>query len=64
MRIEVDGDRCEGHGLCEVQAPEVFELDADTLVHLRVDGDIPAALQDSAARAAGVCPVAAIRVVS
>jgi ferredoxin len=61
MRIDVDSDRCEGHGLCAAQAPEVFELDDDALVHLRVAGDIPAELRDSAARAAGVCPVAALR---
>lgn len=62
MRIEVDSDRCEGHGLCEVAAPEVFELDDDALVRLRIEGDIPVALQDAAARAAGVCPVAALTV--
>ena len=26
MRIEVDRDLCQGHGVCEGEAPEVFEL--------------------------------------
>lgn len=63
MRVHVDTDRCEGHGLCEVQTPEVFELDDDAMVQLRVVGDIPPELQDPAARAAAMCPVAALSVV-
>ncbi len=27
MRIVVDLRRCEGHGMCEKAAPELFELD-------------------------------------
>ncbi len=29
MRIEVDRDVCEGHGMCEAMAHEYFELDDD-----------------------------------
>jgi len=29
MRIEVDFARCEGNGQCVIDAPDVFELDAD-----------------------------------
>jgi ferredoxin len=63
VRIVVDHDRCEGHGLCTEQAPEVFRLDdAGDLVH-RFDGrDVPQELAEAAARGAGVCPVAALRV--
>ncbi|HYH33384.1 MAG TPA: ferredoxin [Pseudonocardia sp.] len=63
MRVVADYDRCEGHGLCGEQAPEVFELDdAGDLVH-RFDGrDVPAELAEAAERGASVCPVAALRV--
>ena len=27
MQVTVDFDRCEGHGLCTISAPEVFSLD-------------------------------------
>ena len=64
MQIVADYDRCEGHGLCAGQAPEVFELDdAGNLVH-RYDGqDVPEELAAPAAHAAAVCPVAALRAV-
>jgi len=29
MRIEVDRERCEGVGMCEAMASDVFELDDD-----------------------------------
>ncbi|MHA6622977.1 ferredoxin [Pseudonocardia sp. DLS-67] len=31
MRVDVDRDRCEGHGLCEQVAPGVLELDDDAM---------------------------------
>jgi len=27
MRVEVDRSKCQGHGLCVYEAPEVFDLD-------------------------------------
>jgi len=33
LKVEVDLDRCEGHGICESLAPEVFELDDDDQLH-------------------------------
>ena len=32
LRIEVDGDLCQGHGVCESEAPEVFEVGRDRKV--------------------------------
>jgi len=29
MRIEVDADLCQGHGVCESEAPGVFEVGRD-----------------------------------
>ena len=26
MRVEVDEDLCQGHAMCEVEAPEVFSV--------------------------------------
>ncbi|MGV0037097.1 ferredoxin [Mycobacterium colombiense] len=60
MRIEVDRDRCEGHGMCEVVAPEYFALDDDgdltVLVEEVAEGD-----QDQVSDAALACPVAALK---
>jgi ferredoxin len=65
VRVIADYDRCEGHGLCEEQAPEIFQLDDEgDLVH-RFDGqEVPAEHAEAARRAAGVCPVAALRVMT
>jgi ferredoxin len=62
MNIVADHNRCEGHGLCVDQAPEVFDLDDDGNLLHRYDGnDIPDDLADSAQRAVDACPVAALR---
>jgi ferredoxin len=65
VQVIADYDRCEGHGLCEEQAPQIFQLDDEgDLIH-RFDGqDVPGELAEAAGRAAGVCPVAALRVVT
>ena len=34
MRILVDRDLCDGHGMCEAMAHEFFELDDDDVMHL------------------------------
>lgn len=35
MRIEVDLDLCQGHAMCEMEAPEVFEAERElSLIHI------------------------------
>jgi ferredoxin len=60
--IEVDRDRCEGHGLCEQTAPELYRLDDEGELELRV-ADLSPDLRVKAEAGARVCPVAALRVV-
>lgn len=62
-RIEFDRDRCEGHGLCEEAAPEVYRLDDDAELELLV-GEVPPELHAQAEAGARVCPVAALRLQS
>ena len=62
MRVEVDRDVCEGHGMCEEVAPAVFSVDDDGILEHRYDGeDIPAEHQPAAREATVVCPVIALR---
>ncbi len=62
MRIDVDWDRCEGHGLCEEAAPDVFSLDEDGELHYAYDNqDVPEGDASAARSAIGACPVAALR---
>jgi ferredoxin len=62
VKIAVDADRCEGHGLCAERAPAVFDLDDDGVVAYRFhDADVPTEHLARARDAASVCPVAALR---
>ncbi|GAA2313114.1 hypothetical protein GCM10010234_67400 [Streptomyces hawaiiensis] len=61
IHIDVDFDRCEGHGLCEQTAPEIFRLDDEGELELLID-DIPPGLRSKAEAGARVCPVAALRI--
>ena len=63
-RIIFNRTTCAGIGLCEMHAPEFFEIadDGDGLMTLRtemVDADKRAAVED----AAGSCPTASIQIV-
>jgi ferredoxin len=62
MRIVVDHDRCEGHGVCVTAAPELFQLDAEGDLVLLVDGDgIPPEQREPATNSVLTCPVAALK---
>lgn len=62
IRIEIDRKRCEGHGLCEQTAPDIFELDEEGIAEALVNPVSPE-LQTRASAGARVCPVAAVRLV-
>lgn len=61
MKVVVDWDKCEGHGLCELTAPEIYQLDDEGELHLLVE-EVDGPLAERAAAGARVCPVAALRV--
>ncbi len=62
MRIAVDLELCQGHGVCESEAPEVFELSKSRKVTVLDDqpgeehrGEVEAAVR--------YCPTAALRII-
>jgi ferredoxin len=60
MRLDVDVDRCTGHGICESIADDVFEVQDDgTLVinHVRAASSDPDLLRQAVIQ----CPAAALR---
>lgn len=62
MRVSVNFDRCEGHGMCEQMAPDIFELDEEGNLINHYDGNIISGdLAIAAEHAVGACPVAALR---
>ena len=63
MKIIVDATLCEGNGVCEAIAPELFRL--DDAGQLRVDstGPVTAEQRTRAAKAVRCCPKGALRLV-
>lgn len=65
MKVHVDPERCQGHTLCAMIAPNVFVLDdVDGHSTAIVDGDIPAELLDKVREAVRSCPEQAISFVA
>lgn len=62
MRVSVDLNVCQGHGVCHMSAPDVFELDdEDGHSVVRLD-PVPAGFEEQARLAADSCPERAITV--
>ncbi|HEX5939311.1 MAG TPA: ferredoxin [Dehalococcoidia bacterium] len=59
MKVRVDEMQCEGHGKCELAAPEVFELGDDDVSRVLID-DVPPELKEKVDRAIRLCPRQAI----
>ena len=60
MKVEVDLDRCTGHGICESIADEVFEVQGDGIVVIH-DNERPESDRDRMQQAVIQCPVGALR---
>lgn len=60
MRINLDGDKCQGHNRCYALAPELFDVDDFGQAVLLVEGDVPAHLHEQARLAVSNCPEYAI----
>ena len=59
MRVRLDVDLCQGHGVCVSEAPEVFELEGDGPVTIHLQ-EPPDALRTQVANALRYCPTGAI----
>lgn len=63
MKVHVDPERCQGHTLCAMIAPDVFELDEVDGHSSAIDGEVPAGQQAKAAEAVRSCPEQAISII-
>jgi ferredoxin len=60
-RVVVDREVCMSAGVCEMEAPEVFELDADGVLQVRQPADVAdIAGVETAVRA---CPTGALQLI-
>ena len=63
MKLYVDPDRCQGHTLCSMRAPELFTLDDVDGHSTAIDGEVPSHLEQQATDAVRSCPEQAITVI-
>jgi ferredoxin len=61
MRVTVDAARCQGHTLCNMNAPEVFILSDEDGHAQAITGDVPEHWQEATRLAAIGCPERAVR---
>ena len=62
MKVKVDLERCQGHTLCAMIAPKVFELDEVDGHSSPVSEDVPADQETQVAEAVRSCPEQAISI--
>jgi len=62
MRVMVDLDLCQGHGVCESEAPTVFELAKRETV-LVLDTTPPEAARPEVEAAVRYCPTHALTII-
>ncbi|GCB52598.1 fdxD-related protein [Streptomyces sp. NL15-2K] len=63
MKVRVDPERCQGHTLCAMRAPEVFELSDIDGHSSPVAEEVPEEQQDRVIDAVRSCPERAISVI-
>jgi len=64
IRIALDRDKCQGHGVCVMHAPETFVIDPDTgVAEVLPDGALRSS-RESLDLTEQMCPVHAIRILT
>ncbi|BBY57868.1 ferredoxin [Mycolicibacterium sarraceniae] len=61
-RIELDDDLCQGHAMCELEAPDVFTVPKRGVVEI-VDAQPPDEMRDDVERAIEMCPTRALSII-
>jgi ferredoxin len=62
MRIVVDEDLCQGHAMCELEAPDLFTVPKRDKVRLLLERP-PETYRAAAEAAVRECPTQALRIV-
>ena len=63
MRVSINGDKCQGHGMCNMVCPSVFKHDEDGFGYVvEAFADVPAELVDDVRLAEIQCPERAISI--
>jgi ferredoxin len=62
MKVQIDSERCQGHGRCYDLAPELFGEDEEGYGTVLGDGTVPPDHERSARLAAINCPEHAVEI--
>ena len=62
MKVSADLELCQGHQMCQFEAPDVFGLDPDEDKVVLLDTDPPEELREQVTRAVKYCPAMALAV--
>ncbi len=60
-RVEVDADLCQGHAMCELEAPDVFSVPKRGIVEI-TDSEPPDEIRADVERAVEMCPTRALSI--
>ncbi len=60
MKVQIDPERCQGHGRCYDLSPGLFDDDDEGYGQVLGDGVVPPGQEDAARRAVANCPERAI----
>ncbi|GCE41109.1 Ferredoxin [Rhodococcus wratislaviensis] len=63
MKVEADLDLCQGHAVCEMEAPDVFVVPKHGKVEV-LDADPPENLRAEVESAVRFCPTQALRILA
>jgi len=61
MKVIVDRDLCQGHGVCESEAPAVFSVSKKNVVEV-LDESPPEELRSQVEAAVKFCPTHALKI--
>jgi ferredoxin len=59
IRVEVDLDLCQGHAMCELEAPDYFSVPKRGKVEI-LNSEPPDDARDEIERAVDICPTQAL----
>jgi ferredoxin len=59
VRVVVDRDLCQGHGVCESEAPEIFSVSKDGVLTILADS-VPEQSRAAVELAISYCPTHAL----
>jgi sterol 14-demethylase len=62
VRIKVDRDLCQGHGVCRTEAPEIFDVDREIEQVIVKDEQPPESLREKVVAAVRYCPTRALSI--